>query len=45
MDIDNNVVITGGGGGGSWVVVEEGIRGINDNGKNTIKNKNKIIKK
>ena len=32
--MDNSVVIAG---GGEWVEVEEGIRGINGNGKNTIK--------
>ena len=36
MDMDNCVVIVVGEG---WVKVEEGIRGINGNGKNTIQNK------
>ena len=36
MDMDNSAVSMGGGGG---VKVEEGIRGINCNGKNTIENK------
>ena len=34
MDMDNSVVTVG---GEWWVEVEEGIRGINGNGKNTIK--------
>ena len=33
MDMDNSVVIAGVG----WMEVERGIRGINGNGKNTIK--------
>ena len=36
MDTDNRVVIVEGWG---WVEVEEGIRGINGNGKNTKKKK------
>ena len=34
MDTDNSVVIVG---RGCWVEVKDGIGGINDNGKNTIK--------
>ena len=39
MDMDNSVVIVGGGG---WVEVEEGMGGINGDGKNKreIKNEN-----
>ena len=40
MDTDNSVVIVGDRG---RVEVEEGIRGINGNGKNTVKIKVKIL--
>ena len=40
MDTDNNVVIVGDRG---QVEVEEGIKGINGNGKNTVKIKVKIL--